>query len=891
MSISPSPFPAAPLSSGLTNAACWSPTSHLLASTSRQSPSWLMDILQAQTMCNTSGYPVEEISFQTRAAIRKSAESLLRYLHVSDAQRQALEDIYCNSEQTVLNFDDSNQDKARDKLAELGSDRVGREDLSSRWSFTIAMQSTSMSKIESFARKIPHTPSLNARRVFISFLIPTLAALYTLRYWNVKTATYSEYPASLSIMKSAASLAILQLVKGATLTAIQRTNQEMISKKQYRGLRGDQSKANFHYIILSSDNITLYRKHALLYGIDIRLAPQYNIDNWINTPLGSLPTKIQAQIREAIFYYQAQAERGDQIKVCIATLEMDKAVMNERILMFIAMGIDENRKGLPIAIFLFSAPLGAQATHANYDREILYELLKSWKDHLEKKFSTAFTPTCIITDTDVCKQNALICLWANIILLLCKFHVTQCWTNSRKAKVTGKQEDVIKADIVKRLKSLEQRLLEMVKHEDAMLLIHQEQVYFRTLQTQKPGNKTIKGALLHIMYLLDNWMLEATWKSWSAYGRKQAAAVLAVEPEDVLTTTNHLERFNGILKGKEIGAWLHSGRCLCFNRRGYQDWLGARFREAAGGGDVFEMKKALQEERRARREAEKRYCYWEPDSLRDNGTKAILTSHAFRNTIRLGEDGNLIQGFCRSSSGDLIYTVELRRIGTGSCSCMEFSSRGGACKHLHALRHVAFFYLRQQNQAPFFFPSSEVEAMGAKRLASSAAVETVEDETDNIDNTDWTALQQAAADDTTLGDELDEKEGTASIGVEVVEDEDSGGDVGFTAEDQQEAINGQVTNSIKYHIASASKPLQGIKNLVSELAFLPQDETIEEFQDLIQDISNSFHALRLQHSPPSPTQTCTASNASSPSNSPPRQTTSMPTTPERGPALGYPTAW
>ncbi|KAF5328267.1 hypothetical protein D9758_017840 [Tetrapyrgos nigripes] len=228
-------------------------------------------------------------------------------------------------------------------------------------------------------------------------------------------------------------------------------------------------------------------------------------------------------------------------------------VCSERILMFIAMGINENRKGLPIAIFLFSAPPGAQAMHANYDGEILYELLKSWKDHLEKKSSTAFTPTCVITDTDVHKRNALIRLWANIILLLCKFHVTQYWTNSRKAKVTGKQEDVIKADIVKHL-----NLLEMVKHEDAMSLIHQEQVYFRTLQTQKPSNKTIKGALLHIMYLLDNWMPEAMWKSWSTHGRKQAAAVLGVELEDVLMTTNHLEHFNGILKRKEIGAWLHS---------------------------------------------------------------------------------------------------------------------------------------------------------------------------------------------------------------------------------------------------------------------------------------------------------------------------------------------
>jgi hypothetical protein len=61
-------------------------------------------------------------------------QTLLRYLHLSDSQKQTLANIYSKSENVVLVFDDSNQDEARDKLAELGLDRVAREDLGSRWS-------------------------------------------------------------------------------------------------------------------------------------------------------------------------------------------------------------------------------------------------------------------------------------------------------------------------------------------------------------------------------------------------------------------------------------------------------------------------------------------------------------------------------------------------------------------------------------------------------------------------------------------------------------------------------------------------------------------------------------------------------------------------------------
>ena len=47
-----------------------------------------------------------------------------------------------------------------------------------------------------------------------------------------------------------------------------------------------------------------------------------------------------------------------------------------------------------------------------------------------------------ITDTDTKEHLALVRLWPMVILLLCQFHVRQCWTNKRKKLFqSAKNED------------------------------------------------------------------------------------------------------------------------------------------------------------------------------------------------------------------------------------------------------------------------------------------------------------------------------------------------------------------------------------------------------------------------------------------------------------------
>jgi hypothetical protein len=233
----------------------------------------------------------------------------------------------------------------------------------------------------------------------------------------------------------------------------------------------DSKTANTRYLLLPSDHVTLYRKFSRKLGVDVRKPPQYNIDNWLNPA----SPYFKPDVRNAIFHYAARSEAGERFEVCISTPEMDTAarlyghhlqiildgtfgVCSTRLLLFISMAIDEKGKGVPIAFFLFSAPTGNRATHAGYDTSILQKLLEKWKDHLSTGFREPFQPFVAITDTDTKEHGALLVVWQSICLLICKFHLRQCWTNNRKKilKSSIRGKDFWKDHVRDQLRGLEE---------------------------------------------------------------------------------------------------------------------------------------------------------------------------------------------------------------------------------------------------------------------------------------------------------------------------------------------------------------------------------------------------------------------------------------------------
>ncbi len=112
-------------------------------------------------------------------------------------------------------------------------------------------------------------------------------------------------------------------------------------------------------------------------------------------------------------------------------------VVSSRMLLFIAMGVDDNTKGLPLAFFLFSAPGGTKATHGAYDTKILRDLLTKWKNHLGQRDGESLSHMSPSLTVDTRERSALLSVWPSIWLLLCKFHLRQCWTAKRKAVLKG----------------------------------------------------------------------------------------------------------------------------------------------------------------------------------------------------------------------------------------------------------------------------------------------------------------------------------------------------------------------------------------------------------------------------------------------------------------------
>lgn len=231
-----------------------------------------------------------------------------------------------------------------------------------------------------------------------------------------------------------------------SITSIQHRNRNMIQHQKYCDMQHfDPQAANHWYHLLPTDSTSLYRKFSRKNGVDVHQKPKYNINEWLDPTSPSY----NKSIHEAIFHYSAWSNAQEWFKVCISTWDMDEAawkyvhqsqlildgtfgVCTSCLLLFIALSVNEDWKGVPVAFFLFSAPTGNQATHAGYNTSILRKLLAQWKQHIGKQHDESFTPYVAITDTDTKEHSTFSTVWPGIILLLCKFHLHQCWRNHQK---------------------------------------------------------------------------------------------------------------------------------------------------------------------------------------------------------------------------------------------------------------------------------------------------------------------------------------------------------------------------------------------------------------------------------------------------------------------------
>lgn len=235
-------------------------------------------------------------------------------------------------------------------------------------------------------------------------------------------------------------------------------------------------------------------------------------------------------------------------------------------------------------------------------------------------------------------------------------------------------------------------------------------------------------------------MPEPLWQSWSQKGRSVASVLLKIPVEGVLPTTNHLESFNSLLKRKYIPHWQHSNSRLCFDflirilitqilpdifashrlASNYDLWLNNCFLDHTGGINLVKLRRLRAAETPVQAPTAL-MCWWEPDQRRHSEAWGIIQTRRLQ-LIRLSAIAEQYEATCTSASAALHtplaiqYELFLHRAGHGGCSCPDFTNRGGACKHLRALRIILDLWVQQCHIQPFSYPSS----LSAARLLCSS---------------------------------------------------------------------------------------------------------------------------------------------------------------------------
>ncbi|KAJ3527538.1 hypothetical protein NM688_g8115 [Phlebia brevispora] len=433
---------------------------------------------------------------------------------------------------------------------------------------------------------------------------------------DCKNAVMKRFPA-VPLHPDVYNIALQQLRQGAGITEIQSENLRRLQAKAYQDQPLDDGMlANYRFNLLSGDFSRLYRIHYRdTHKVDLSARPEHNVDNWLNSESSSY----KPHLHRSVFHYTPRGDNGQRLKVCIATPEMKDAawkychkkqvmidgtfgLSTSRLLVWIALGVDESNRGIPVAMFLFSAPTGNRATHAGYDTQVIAEIMTSWRDWMGERAGEKFALSVALTDTDSKERGGLVVAWEDILLLLCKFHVRQCWTNKRNSCL-GKTDLYCRRYLDCRFHTLEEALLDTVEYNDATRLIAEEEKECSFLATQSDGKKIAEGGLAYLAYLTKTWMPIEMWRSWSHRGREEAAQRLGIPIDGVIPTTNHLEALNRNLKHKYIPQWQHSGHRLRFDvliyhlttsilphiyaqhrmLLGYSTWRQHRFLNVSGG--------------------------------------------------------------------------------------------------------------------------------------------------------------------------------------------------------------------------------------------------------------------------------------------------------------------
>ncbi|KAJ6573241.1 hypothetical protein B0H10DRAFT_2349038 [Mycena sp. CBHHK59/15] len=592
------------------------------------------------------------------------------------------------------------------------------------------------------------------------------------------------------------AVALAQLRDGATFNDV-----------PYKDFPVDLAASPYRWILTQNDSRSLYRQYNRMKGVTVTNAPEINVDDWLDPK----SDKFNPTLAQAIFHYSARTQKGERFEVAIATDDMNRAawayghesqiildgtfgVCDSRLLLFIVMVVDENRKGVPVAFLLFSAPTGNRQSSSGYNTEILTKLLRKWADSLNKcaplygRAGVIFKPLSAITDTDLKERGALIAIWVDIWLLICRFHLRQAWRNHRNKLLKGKKQVYI--DLKHRMNSVELALVATQTISEARELLEAERQVMVGLSAEHP--RAARKATEHINYLDSYWTTDNLWPSWSDYGRTVLASMLGAAVDGVIPTTNHLESFNRVFKRihlLRVDVLIHAIVVYILpsifeERRVNQEQasrIATLIRLLPGGAALLEQKRGPKAPPPV-----PKIAYLVPDADRDERARDLVANRQISAPTLLPANAGLTVTSYSSRALSIettptIYTIQIGFNGAVTCKCADFQERGGACKHIRGALIILDDLRRRGINIPHIpIPLSlaDAQALQVTMLASTVPPKKADLPTSRAAEKIEDILRDETALDDSLQveDKLDSEDDDASVATDESSDSDSDSD-------------------------------------------------------------------------------------------------------------------
>ncbi|KAJ7845401.1 hypothetical protein B0H14DRAFT_3683866 [Mycena olivaceomarginata] len=628
----------------------------------------------------------------------------ISHLKISPKQRKRIEEMYhpvtTASFATpplidcIYTLDDTSQLEAAGVMAQYHLDPESQEDLGNRWSQQWSFRSKNV-KEETETRRILYLckcgydhhqrttkydrleqdePGSQQRHTPVPFTGCLAHAELTVRANKIlrirghfehneecKTANLTSFP-PIPVHPSVYVIALAQLRDGATFSDIRQKNRDLFDTKAYAGFPPDLESSPHRWLLTSNDSRSLYRQYNRMKGVSVTTAPEINVDDWLDPK----SDKFNPTLAHVVFHYSPRANRGERFEVAIANDDMDRAAWTyghqSQIILDGTFG-----KGVPVAFLLFSAPTGNRQSSSGYDTAILTKLLKKWSESLNKRVDVcghpgvAFKPMSAITDTDLKEPRSVNRHLERYLAADLSFSPPAIVRNHRNKLLKGKS--AVYQDLKNRMVCLERALTATQTIEEARALLETERQVMHELSMEEQKQPKKRS---HILIILT------------------PTGLRTIFGQGVIPTTNHLEAFNGVLKGTHLRRWGKDGRRI-------------RVDVLIHALAVYILPSIFKERRMISEQASRiaallvpavpKVAYLVPDEKRDARAQELLSHRQISApTVLSGNVGLTLTSYSSRAlsfeTTPTTYTIRLGFSGVVCCDCQDFKHHGGACKHI-----------------------------------------------------------------------------------------------------------------------------------------------------------------------------------------------------------------